>query len=104
MLKKSTLFSVSIFFLLFIGLSDYGYGCHKGGNDTKGCDPPQGGEDAKSSVTIQMDGGGLEGASNTDTPWVEGNRRLIGQNNSVNDPDWVGGDESGLSRGSVQRA
>ena len=30
MLKKSTLLSVSIFLVLFIGLSDYGYGCHGG--------------------------------------------------------------------------
>ncbi len=30
MLKKSTLLSVSIFLALFIGLSDYGYGCHEG--------------------------------------------------------------------------
>ena len=29
MLKTSTLLSVSIFVSLFIGLSDYGYGCHK---------------------------------------------------------------------------
>ena len=38
MLKKSTLLSVSIFFLLFIGLSDYGYGCHR--DDASG-DPIQ---------------------------------------------------------------
>ncbi len=37
MLKKSTPLFVSIFVLLFVGLSDYGYGCHKGGNDSKGC-------------------------------------------------------------------
>ena len=29
MLKTSTLLSVSIFFLLFMGLSDHGYGCHR---------------------------------------------------------------------------
>ena len=44
MLKKSTLLSVSIFFLLFIGLSDYGYGCHKNGKphgkNAGPCDPP----------------------------------------------------------------
>ena len=45
MLKKSTLLSVSIFFLLFIGLSDYGYGCHKGEKHGKftGCDEQSGG-------------------------------------------------------------
>jgi len=37
MLKKPLF--VSIFILLFIGLSDYSYGCHKpGSNDQKGCD------------------------------------------------------------------
>ena len=45
---------VSIFFLLFIGLSDYGYGCHKGGNDPKGCDPPQGGEAGLYRVTTNF--------------------------------------------------
>jgi len=35
MLKKSLF--IGTFVLLFIGLSDYGYGCHKGGNDSKGC-------------------------------------------------------------------
>jgi hypothetical protein len=39
MLQKSTLLSVSIFVLLFIGLSDYGYGCHRG--DPHGKDPEQ---------------------------------------------------------------
>ncbi len=42
--KKSTLLSVSIFFLLFIGLSDYGYGCHKGkphGKKAGPCDDPE---------------------------------------------------------------
>jgi len=39
MLKRSTLLSVSICFLLVLGLSDYGYGCHRpGSNDQKGCD------------------------------------------------------------------
>lgn len=36
MLKKSTLLSVSVFFLLFIGVSDYGYACHKGPGSTDG--------------------------------------------------------------------
>jgi len=48
MLKKSTLLSVSIFFVLFIGLSDYGYGCHKNnlthGKNPGPCDPPDGGD------------------------------------------------------------
>jgi len=43
MLKKSTLLFVSILFLLFIGLSDYGYGCHRNnlthGKNPKECDP-----------------------------------------------------------------
>ena len=58
MLKKSTLLSVSIFFLLFIGLSDYGYGCHRdvphGAHTCPEPDPPapNGGEDAKYSVDI----------------------------------------------------
>ena len=34
--KKSTLLSVSVFFLLFIGVSDYGYACHKGEGSTDG--------------------------------------------------------------------
>ena len=38
MLRESTLLFIGAFFLLFIGLSDYGYGCHKPGNDKKGCD------------------------------------------------------------------
>ena len=33
MLKKPLFFS--IFVLLFIGLSDYGYGCHKEGSNDK---------------------------------------------------------------------
>ena len=48
MLKKSTLLSVSVFFLLFLGLSDYGYGCHKNnlthGKNPGPCDPPDGGD------------------------------------------------------------
>ena len=36
MLKKSTLLSVSVFFLLFIGLSDYGYADHKPGHPPPG--------------------------------------------------------------------
>ena len=43
MLQKSTLLSVSIFVLFFIGLNDYGYGCHKDqphGKDTV-CLPPE---------------------------------------------------------------
>jgi len=42
--KKSTLLSVSIFFLLFIGVSDYGYGCHRpGSTDGGGCGKVDGG-------------------------------------------------------------
>jgi len=40
--KKSTLLSVSIFLVLFIGLSDYGYGCHNG--DQHGKKPCDGGD------------------------------------------------------------
>ena len=98
MLKKPLF--VSIFLLLFIGLSDYGYGCHKEnmthGKDPEQCPPPPEpeppGDEGEYDVTIHMVspvGGGLEGASNTATPWGEGNRRLIGQN-SVNAPDRVG--------------
>ena len=54
MLKKSTLLFVSIFVLLFIGLSDYGYGCHKGDPHGRSPDPcpdpdpsPGGGGDGK---------------------------------------------------------
>ena len=73
MLKKSTLLSVSIFVLLFIGLSDYGYGCHKNGKphgkNAGPCDPdppePPGG-DAEYSVTIT---GAVFGGS--DAPWTE---------------------------------
>ena len=36
MLKKSTLLFVSIFVLLFIGLSNYGYGHHRIGHDKGG--------------------------------------------------------------------
>ena len=66
MLKKSTLLSVSIFVLLFIGLSDYGYGCHKDdqphGKFTE-CDPPDprppgGGDDGgtdKYSAKVHFD-------------------------------------------------
>jgi len=50
MLKKSTLLFVATFFLLFIGLSDYGYGCHRdrdgdpfNGNEPHGKDPIPGG-------------------------------------------------------------
>jgi hypothetical protein len=52
MLKKSTLLSVSIFFLLFIGLSDYGYGCHRGpdSHDGGGC----GKVDGEGSNTFQV--------------------------------------------------
>ena len=59
MLKKSTLLSVSIFVLLFIGLSDYGYGCHKGEQHGKftNCPPPDpepsGGTD-KYSVSVEF--------------------------------------------------
>jgi len=53
MLKKSLF--IGTFFLLFIGLSDYGYGCHKEnmthGKNPGPCDPPDGG------------GGGDEGGS-----------------------------------------
>jgi len=42
MLKKSLF--IGTFFLLFIGLSDYGYGCHKEnmthGKDPELCPPP----------------------------------------------------------------
>jgi len=42
--KKSTLLSVSVFFLLFIGVSDYGYGCHRpGSTDGGGCGKVDGG-------------------------------------------------------------
>ena len=34
MLKKSTLLCLSVF-LLFIGLSDYGYGCHRDDSNGK---------------------------------------------------------------------
>ena len=69
MLKKSTLLFIGTFFLLFIGVSDYGYGCHKGGNDSKGCgDPPQGGEEGSYSVTIT---GAIDGHSSDGIDWTE---------------------------------
>jgi len=61
MLKKSTLLSVSIFFVLFIGVSDYGYGCHKmvdgdpAPHGNRGpCDPPDGGGDGGGNVPVMV--------------------------------------------------
>jgi len=80
MLKKSTL--LSIFFLLFIGLSDYGYGCHKDfphGKDTDcnggGGGGGGGGEDAEYSVTIS---GAVEGDTDPNRSWHKGNPHGIG--------------------------
>ena len=50
MLKKSTLLFIGTFFLLFIGLSDYGYAHHRLGHVRGGDDG--GGEAAEYSVTI----------------------------------------------------
>ena len=49
--KKSTLLSVSIFVLLFIGLSDYGYGCHKGDGVQHGQKPCNDGGDSGNNST-----------------------------------------------------
>ena len=61
MLKKSLF--IGTFFLLFIGLSDYGYGHHRPGHNKGGDD---GGEAAEYSVTIT---GAVSGGS--DAPWTE---------------------------------
>ncbi|MCZ6485485.1 MAG: hypothetical protein O6826_07305, partial [Acidobacteria bacterium] len=66
MLKKSTLLSVSIFFLLFISLSDYGYAGHKSTHKPGGGGGGDGGGNVPVTVTfrdnlsadrIQGDGG-----------------------------------------------
>ena len=53
MLKKSTLLSVSIFFLLFIGLSDYGYGCH-GGKPPHGDCKGGGGDGGSAQYSVKV--------------------------------------------------
>ena len=67
MVKKSILLSVSVFFLLFIGVSDYGYACHRGldSTDGGGC----GKVDGDSSNTFQVH---LAGAFVFDSPAVNG--------------------------------
>ncbi len=65
MLKKSTLLFIGTFFLLFIGLSDYGYGHHRPGHGG-GPGDDDGGEAAEYSVTIT---GAVSGGS--DAPWTE---------------------------------
>ena len=52
MLKKSTSLFVSIFFLLFIGLSDYGYADHKPGHNKGG---GGGGGGDKYTVSVEFD-------------------------------------------------
>ena len=64
MLTKSPLF-FSIFVLLFIGLSDYGYGCHKEdmthGKNPGPCDPPDGGGNVPVMATFRDCTGGEYG-------------------------------------------
>ena len=54
MLKKSTLLSVSVFFLLFSGVSDYGYGHHRPGHGG-GLGGGGGGDEVLYDVTISDD-------------------------------------------------
>ncbi len=71
MLKKSTLLFVSIFFLLFIGLSDYGYGCHKGDGVQHGqklCNGSGGDDEGLYRVTIT---GVVDGHSTNGIDWTE---------------------------------
>ena len=77
MLKKSTLLSVSIFFLLFIGLSDSGYACHIGKKHKSPFADCGGGVDdgevAEYSVTIR---GPVTGGSTNDK-WTTGSANQI---------------------------
>ena len=60
--KKSTLLTVSIFFVLFMGLSDYGYGHHRDGHNKGGDDGGDGGGSGKSIpliVTFRDCNGGM---------------------------------------------
>ena len=75
MLKKSTLLFVSIFVLLFIGLSDYGYGCHRRDEDGKRIlhgnvetceDSDSGGKTAGTTVTTTVQWGGDIGGNITE--------------------------------------
>ncbi len=78
MLKKSTLLSVSIFFLLFIGLSDSGYACHDGEkHNAPGtpCGGGGGGEVGEYSVVITGD---LEGENGINL-WLDG----VGRGDSI---------------------
>ena len=86
MLKKSLF--IGTFFLLFIGLSDYGFGCHRdvphGPHTCPEPDPPapNGGGDAEYSVDISGAVGGHSGL-----PWtlgrggkaIDGNRLDVGE-------------------------
>ena len=59
MLKKSTLLSVSIFFLLFLGLSDYGYACHGGKPPHGDCGDDGGGKAKGTIVPTRVQWGGV---------------------------------------------
>ncbi len=59
MLKKSTLLFVSIFFLLFLGLSDYGYACHGGKPPHGDCEDNGGGKTKGTIVPTLAHWGGF---------------------------------------------
>ena len=73
MLKKSTLLFLSVFLLLFIGLNDYGYGCHGGKPPHGACGDKgdKGGDEGEYSVVISGD---VSGGSNPLFPWHRHNR------------------------------
>ena len=96
MLKKSTLLFVSIFFLLFIGLSDYGYGHHRPGHGGG----PGGGDGDGDVATYEVSfSGDVSGHSHDD--WqgnFNGGPKSIGlQGTMVHIPDPNVGDVHDLS-------
>jgi len=73
MLKKSTLLFIGTFFLLFIGLSDYGYGHHRPGHSGGGGGGVDDGEVAQYTVDIK---GPVTGGSTNDN-WITGSANQI---------------------------
>ena len=113
MLKKSTLLFIGTFFLLFIGLSDYGYGCHRDndhdgtrdphGQDPDICpepDPPAGGpgnspgkDVGEYDVMISNGVGGTGGVTSTSSPtnslWLGRQKEKLISINHGTVPQWT---------------